>query len=120
MPDIKELPEETPLERIVERYLVRRVELVEGTVRKLKWVGRRGAPDRLVLLPRCVVREHMPHIWFIELKRPKGGVLSAAQSDELAMLREYTGACVLINQDEIDGWMRRILQPAYAIRLGLR
>lgn len=120
MPDIKELPEETPLERIVERYLVRRVELVEGTVRKLKWVGRRGAPDRLVLLPQCAVRHDHPNVWFIELKRPKGGVLSAAQSDELAMLREYAGARVLVNQDEIDAWLRGLLAPAYAVRLGLR
>lgn len=38
-------------ENIIEEYLVERVKALGGEVRKLRWVGRRGAPDRLVLLP---------------------------------------------------------------------
>lgn len=40
-----------------------RVRAAGGEVRKVKWIGRRGAPDRLVLLPG---REPM----WVELKRP--------------------------------------------------
>jgi hypothetical protein len=38
-------------ESIIERYLVLRVKSLGGEVRKVKWVGHRGAPDRLVMLP---------------------------------------------------------------------
>lgn len=38
-------------ERDIERHLVKRVKELGGEVRKVHWVGRRGAPDRLVMLP---------------------------------------------------------------------
>lgn len=34
----------------IEDYLVNRVKGMGGEVRKVRWVGRRGAPDRLVML----------------------------------------------------------------------
>ena len=40
-------------ESIIEKYLVLRVLSMGGEVRKVKWIGRRGAPDRLVMLPRA-------------------------------------------------------------------
>ncbi len=40
-------------ERDIERHLVRRVKELGGEVRKVKWIGRRGAPDRIVMLPEC-------------------------------------------------------------------
>jgi hypothetical protein len=33
----------------IERHLVKRVKELGGEVRKVQWIGRRGAPDRLVL-----------------------------------------------------------------------
>lgn len=38
-------------ERDIEKYLVKRVKELGGEVRKVQWIGRRGAPDRLVMLP---------------------------------------------------------------------
>ena len=38
-------------ERDIEKYLVKRVKELGGEVRKVKWIGRNGAPDRLVMLP---------------------------------------------------------------------
>lgn len=35
----------------IEKYLVERVKALGGEVRKVRWVGRNGAPDRLVMLP---------------------------------------------------------------------
>lgn len=35
----------------IEKYLVARVKALGGEVRKVKWIGRRGAPDRIVMLP---------------------------------------------------------------------
>ena len=41
-------------ERDIERYLVQAVKAAGGEVRKVKWIGRHGAPDRLVMLPWLV------------------------------------------------------------------
>lgn len=38
-------------ENAVEEYLVRAVKTLGGEVRKVVWQGRKGAPDRLVMLP---------------------------------------------------------------------
>lgn len=35
----------------IEKHLVKRVKALGGEVRKVQWLGRRGAPDRLVMLP---------------------------------------------------------------------
>lgn len=47
----------------VEEHLVRMTKRAGGEIRKVQWVARRGAPDRLCLLPG------IGEIW-IELKRP--------------------------------------------------
>lgn len=54
------------LERDIERHLVKRVRELGGEVRKVQWIGRRGAPDRLVMLPEGTGR---PGCW-VELKAP--------------------------------------------------
>jgi len=38
-------------ESTIENYLVERVRVLGGEVRKVKWIGRHGAPDRLVMMP---------------------------------------------------------------------
>ncbi|QHI17218.1 PDDEXK family nuclease [Acinetobacter haemolyticus] len=35
----------------IEAYLVQRVKALGGEVRKVKWIGRNSAPDRIVMLP---------------------------------------------------------------------
>lgn len=47
----------------IEGRLVQRVKALGGLVRKVRWIGRRGAPDRLVMLPG------RPALW-VELKAP--------------------------------------------------
>lgn len=49
----------------VEAYLVKQVKALGGEVRKVQWIGRKGAPDRLVMVPD-VARSA---IW-VELKAP--------------------------------------------------
>lgn len=39
-------------ESTIEEHLVHRTQMNGGDVRKVKWIGRRSAPDRLVLLPQ--------------------------------------------------------------------
>jgi hypothetical protein len=50
-------------ERDIEQHLVARVKAAGGEVRKAQWIGRRGAPDRRVLLPGKTP------VW-VELKAP--------------------------------------------------
>lgn len=55
-------------ERNVEQYLVNRVKMLGGEVRKVQWIGRRGAPDRLVMMP-VNDRGRDTTIW-VEVKAP--------------------------------------------------
>ena len=59
-------------EASIEGYLRERVEALGGVCIKLSPVGLRGVPDRLIVLSG-------PRVIFVELKRPKGGVISALQ-----------------------------------------
>lgn len=52
-------------ESLIEEYLTEQVKLAGGECRKVKWIGRRGAPDRLVMLPYQVFR---PTSVWVELK----------------------------------------------------
>jgi hypothetical protein len=73
-------------ERDVERELVRQVKAAGGEVRKVRWVGRRGAPDRLVMLPaRARCNPTGLAIW-VELKAPGVGP-EAYQLREHARMR---------------------------------
>lgn len=55
----------------IENYLVARVKALGGEVRKVKWIGRRGAPDRLVMLPiRGGWARMLPRTIWVELKAP--------------------------------------------------
>lgn len=38
-------------ESTIEKYLVEQVKAIGGEVRKVQWIGRNGAPDRVVMLP---------------------------------------------------------------------
>lgn len=82
-------------EGLVEHYLVRRVKERGGEIRKLSWVGRSGAPDRLVMFPGG-------RLIFVECKSDKGK-LSRQQEAELAMLtRLGFRTAVVSSQDEVD------------------
>lgn len=58
----------------IEKYLTQRVKAMGGEVRKVKWIGRRGAPDRLAMMPKGT-------IW-VELK-------ATGQVPEAHQLREH-------------------------------
>lgn len=86
----------TPLrERDIERYLVKRVKELGGEVRKVQWVGRRNAPDRVIMwhgrVPKVVagkVVESPPTIW-VELKNPDTIKTFPANAHERAQYREH-------------------------------
>jgi hypothetical protein len=57
-------------ERDIERHLVKHVKELGGEVRKVQWIGRRGAPDRLVMLPGNAHGWRYPVTAWVELKAP--------------------------------------------------
>lgn len=71
--------------------------------RALKLTRLPGYPDRIVLLPGGRVS-------FVELKRPKGGVLALHQDIAHSILREMGFEVEVVSTyTEIDDWIRRHL-----------
>lgn len=68
-------------ERDVEAYAKKRVKAMGGEIRKVKWVGRRDAPDRFIMLPG------RSPIW-VEFKAP-GQRPRGSQLREHARMRAF-------------------------------
>ena len=84
------------LESSVERELRLRVEALGGLCIKVTAIGRRGFFDRVVVLPGGKV-------WFVELKRPKGGRLSPHQRWHLDEFSARGAMVALVrSSDDID------------------
>lgn len=84
-------------ERDIEKHLKRMVKDAGGETRKLKWIGRRGAPDRIVFLNGA---------HFVELKRP-GCDLRPEQVREVARLRKQGAEVwVLPTIESVDNFVR--------------
>ena len=81
----------------IEKYLVKSVKEVGGEVRKVKWLGRNGAPDRLVMLPPRD-REENGTIW-VELKAT-GKVPEPHQLREHERMRAVSQIVVVIDSTE--------------------
>lgn len=89
-------------ERDIEDYLVKRVKSMGGEVRKVKWIGRKNAPDRVVMLPGRVrvtppdntgfsrlAGVDLPKTYWVELK-PFGGLATFPKNaHERAQAREH-------------------------------
>lgn len=71
----------------VEAYLMTRVKACGGEVRKVKWIGRVGAPDRIVFMRGVTL--------MVELKSPTG-TLSAAQRREHLRIGQLGGMYVWV------------------------
>ena len=83
------------MERDIERSLINMVRIHGGMC--LKWVcpGWAGVPDRIILMPGG-------RVIFVELKRPKGGVLSSRQVWWMKKLRGLGFAhCEIWSFDEL-------------------
>lgn len=76
-------------ERDIEAYLVARVKELGGEVRKVQWVGRRAAPDRLVMLPVGRLNWRGTSCAWVELKAPGGFATFPKDERERAQFREH-------------------------------
>lgn len=82
-------------ERDIEKYLVDRVKEMGGMVRKVRWDGRVGAPDRLVMLPKRPCSEwpfpamrSAVAVW-VELKSPETVDKFPSNAHERTQAREH-------------------------------
>ena len=81
-------------ERDIERYLVKRVKEMGGEVRKVRWIGRKSAPDRRVMLPQL-------QVW-VELKRPREGATPAQAREHVRMWKMGERVVVINSKEGVD------------------
>ncbi len=87
-------------ERDIEKYLVKRVKEAGGEIRKVKWIGRRGAPDRRVMLDGG---------HWVELKTPGGKLRPEQIREHQRMYKNGDSVWVLTQIEEVDFFMRTIM-----------
>lgn len=81
-------------ESSIEKYLVKMVKIDGGECRKLNWIGRNGAPDRVVMLNGKTI--------FVELKAP-GKTPDPHQLREHERMRKMGQIVVVIaSLDKVD------------------
>lgn len=89
----------------VEKHLVQRVKELGGEVRKVKWIGRDGAPDRLVMMPAPTLHSNpewsaVTRTTWVELKAP-GAKAKPHQLREHERMRKMGQRVLVI--DSIEG-----------------
>lgn len=85
-------------ERDIEKAFTAKVKAAGGEIRKVKWIGRKGAPDRVVMLNGTV--------WWIEFKAP-GERPSAQQASEHRRMKKMGMRVVVIDRfAEVDDLLR--------------
>lgn len=82
----------------IENYLVKVVEAAQGVARKLQWICRRGAPDRLVVING--------NIAFVEVKAPEK-TPDDHQIREHRRLRDAGALVFVIDSKEEADWIVR-------------
>lgn len=102
----------------VERHLVRRVKELGGEVRKVTWVGRQGAPDRLVMLPAAwfkkleapfgLLGNFPPQTVWVELKNPETIRTFPSNAHERAQKREHERMRALGQRVEVIGTIEQV------------
>lgn len=99
----------------IEKYLVARVKELGGEVRKVQWIGRRGAPDRLVMLPKRVRQigmhttyQHPPRTIWVEVKNPETIKTFPADERERAQHREHERMRKLGQRVEVIGTIEQV------------
>ena len=74
----------------IESYLVQQVKAHGGEVRKVQWIGRNGAPDRVVMMPARLAASTIDCAWC----NPKGLAVwvelkATGEAPTAAQLREH-------------------------------
>lgn len=94
----------------IEDYLVKRVKAVGGEVRKVQWIGRNSAPDRLVMLPfkESLYSGRLKTTVWVELKNPETIKTFPADARERAQAREHRRMRELGQRVEVIGTLEGV------------
>ena len=96
-------------ERDIEAHLKERVKALGGEIRKVKWIGRVGAPDRLVMLPSvCGSLMYGPRSFWVELKNPDTIRTFPADARERAQAREHDRMRRMGQRVEVIGTIEQV------------
>lgn len=78
----------------IENYAVKRVRAAGGQIRKVKWIGRNGAPDRRIMLPwrRC----------WVEFKAPGEDLEPHQEREHKRMLEMGEDVIVIDSKEKVD------------------
>ena len=96
------------LEATVEAYLIKKVHDLGGQIRKVRWIGRRGAPDRLVLFDKKATG--IESFW-VELKRPTGRVTEIQWREIQLLTASGFHAHIFRSKCEIDDFFSDVTRP---------
>ena len=92
----------------IEYYLKKRVVASGGRVRKLRWIGQRGAPDRFIWWPE-EQKGMGPIACLVEVKAP-GKKATAQQLREHARLRaDGFSVVVAASVEEVDAMIENMM-----------
>ena len=91
-------------ERKLEAYLVEQCKKLGFMCRKVQWLGRNGAPDRVVFMPEGKV------LW-IELKSPKGEVSEIQKLEFGRMEKLGHDVWIAYTKEQIDNLLAGEPEP---------
>lgn len=95
-------------EKQIEAHLVKRVKELGGEVRKVAWVGRRGAPDRVVMMPTGWDFNEPHWSCWVELKNPKTIKTFPANPHERQQDREHQRMRAMGQRVEVIGTIEQV------------
>ena len=84
----------------IERYFIKRVKSIGGETRKIKWIGRSHAPDRLVIFEG---------VRFVELKRPGKSPRAGQLREHARLLKRGVRVFVISTIQEVDEFINEIV-----------
>jgi len=90
-------------ESTVERHLRKQWLAIGGEIRKLAWLCRRGAPDRLLMLPDG-------RLWFVELKAPGKGAEDHQAREHRRLWQMGQKVLVLDTIEAVDVFVKGVMQ----------
>jgi hypothetical protein len=89
----------------IEKYFVKQVEAIGGVVRKVQWIGRNNAPDRVAMLPET--RDFSGATLWAELKAPRKDARGSQQREHNRMRAVGQWVEVIDTKEKVD----QVLEP---------
>ena len=93
----------------IEKYFVKVVKSLGGEVRKVKWIGRRHAPDRVAMFP-CPTESFVGDTLWVELKATGEGPTEGQVREHRRMRKMGQQVFVFNSIGGIDKWAHEYAQ----------